>query len=136
MTTAIRDLEASPAQAAMVAANAFAWRSGLLLVPLAILVPVAALALGAVDLRLAVLLAATATVAPLAVAFAVTFPLGFFAVLQTWYRGSHEAQVRFGGTNFGFLYYGWRYAFRARQRPWGAMTREEKQQANPERAGL
>ncbi|HUR13300.1 MAG TPA: hypothetical protein VM097_02275, partial [Mycobacteriales bacterium] len=73
---------------------------------------------------------------PQMAAFLLTFPVDWFATLQTWYRGSREARLRFGITGFVYPYYGWRYAFRGRTRPWGALTHAERVHLNPERAGV
>ncbi len=136
MAAATTDLEATVAQAAMVTAYAFAWRSTLPLLPVALTVSVVVLVLGWVRLPVALVLPAAAVFGPLGLTLLLTFPLGFYAMLQTWYRGSDVARARFGVANLGFIYYGWRYAFRGRERPWGAMTREEKLAQNPNRMGV
>ncbi len=136
MAAATTDLEATGAQAAMVTAYAFAWRSTPPLLPLALAVSVVVLVLGWVRLPVALVLSAAVVFGPLGLTSVLTFPLGFYATLQTWYRGSHVARVRFGATNLAFIYYGWRYAFRGRGRPWGARTREERLAQNPSRMGV
>jgi hypothetical protein len=130
------DLEATPAQAFVLAAHAFAWRVAPVTLLVALTVAGAFVARG--DARPSELLfaAVVGLFGPQMAAFLLTFPVAWFAMLQTWYRGSRDAQIRFGTTGLVYPYYGWRYAYRDRRRPWGAMTREERILANPKRAGV
>jgi hypothetical protein len=130
------DLEATRSQAVVLAAHAFAWR--VTPVTLAAALAVAGAFVRQGDARPSVLLIAAVVgfVGPQMATFLLTFPVAWFATVQTWYGGSRDAWIRFGATSFGYPYYGWRYAYRDRRRPWGAMTREERMLANPKRAGV
>jgi hypothetical protein len=134
--TAIMDLGASPEQAFVVAVHAMAWRLVVVLLPVGCVVGLAVLMTGVSRPLLAALPACVAIVGPLGLAIFGTFPVAFVAAAQTFYRGSTEARIRFGASGSAYLYYGWRYAFRGRQRPWGAMTMEEKRLSNPRRAAI
>ena len=130
------DLEATRSQAFVLAAHAFAWR--VTPVTLAAALAVAGAFVRQGDARPSVLLFAAVVgfFGPQMATFLLTFPVGWFATLQTWYRGSRDARMRFGITSFVYPYYGWRYAYCHRRRPWGAMTREEQMLANPKSAGV
>lgn len=135
--TALDDLEATEEQAFLVAVNASAWRAVAVLVPVGCVVGLVLLASGARPLLVAVVPPALAAIGPLVVALIVGLPASFAAGAQTFYRGSREARLRFGaGGWLAYVYYGWRYAFRQRQRPWGAMTVAEKRISNPRRAAI
>lgn len=136
MERARADLEATRSQAFVLAAHTFAWRVTPVTLPVALVVAGAFVRQG--DARPSALLFAAGVgfFGPQMAAFLLTFPIGWFATLQTWYRGSPDARMRFGVTGFVYPYYGWRYAYRGRRRPWGAMTREEQMLANPKRAGV
>jgi hypothetical protein len=129
---AVSDLEATHVQAVVLVATAFAWRLTPVLLVIAILGSAVSLIAG-LDVGLAVLWPALAVLGPQLLAFVCTFPVGFVAGAQTFYRGSRDAHIRFGTTPLVYNYYGWRYAFRGRRRPWGALTPEEKQRDNPRR---
>lgn len=130
------DLEATRSQALVLAAHAFAWRVTPVTLPAALVAAGAFVRQG--DARPSALLFAAGVgfFGPQMAASLLTFPVGWFATWQTWYRGSRDARIRFGATGFVYPYYGWRYAYRDRRRPWGAMTREEQMRANPKRAGV
>jgi hypothetical protein len=130
------ELEATEAQAFVLASHALAWRLTRFVLPCVLAVAAVLVVRG--DARPAALLLAGAIgiLVPQALAFLLTFPVNCVATSQTWRRGSQTAQVRFGVTGFVYNYYGWRYAYRGRQRPWGAMTRQEQAFSNPTRAGV
>jgi hypothetical protein len=132
--TALSDLGATDQQAFLVAANAFAWRLAALMLPTAALVDVVVLLTGVAGTGTAAVVLGAAVLGPLVGVFLVTFPLGFIAGVQPFYRGTAEARTRFGTTSLVYQYYGWRYAFRGRTRPWGALSLEEKRRNNPGRA--
>jgi hypothetical protein len=134
--TARRELEASGSQAFVLAAHALAWRLAVVTLPVAVAASGWFVVHG--DARASVLLIAAALggLGPQMAAFLLTFPVDFFASAQTLFRGSRDARLRFGITNFVYPYYGWRYAFRGRTRPWGALTKEERIRVNPGRAGV
>lgn len=75
-------------------------------------------------------------VLPQILALMISSVVGYGPDLVTLFRGNREQRLRFavGGTN-AYIYYGWRYAFRQRTRPWGALSMEEKVATNPGRAG-
>jgi fumarate reductase subunit D len=133
--TARSDLEATKVQATLVATNAFTWRLSALLLPAAILVTGVLVPLGGQRPIAGLLVILASFLGPPLLAGLLTYPLAFFAAIQTWYSGSHEARIRFGTNGFVFSYYGWRYAFRGRTRPWGALSREERERLDPQRAG-
>ncbi len=81
MAAATTDLEAIGAQAAMVTAYAFAWRSTLPLLPVPLTVSVVVLVLGWVRLSVALVLPAAAVFGPLGLTLLLTFPL--FATVTT-----------------------------------------------------
>lgn len=131
--TAVSDLKARPVQAAVVSLNAFGWRATAVLVPIALLLVLASF--GGVASIASPELVLLAALAPLAIALVLTVPAVFVPNLLTLFSGTEEQQNRFASTSFAYPYYGWRYAFRSRTRPWGAMTAEERRAANPKRAG-
>jgi hypothetical protein len=120
----------------VIAAHAFAWRSVLVTLPGAVVVSGSFVVRGEASPSDVLVAACLGAFGPQGLAFLLTFPVDWFATLQTWYRGSRDARLRFGITDFVYPYYGWRYAFRGRTRPWGALTYEERVRLNPERAGL
>jgi hypothetical protein len=130
------ELEATRSQAFLLAVHTFAWRLTVVTLPVALAVTGGFVVRG--DARPSALLFAAGFCffGPQMAAFLLAFPLLWFATLQTWFRGSRDARMRFGITGFVYPYYGWRYAYRDRRRPWGAMTREEQVLANPKRAGV
>jgi hypothetical protein len=133
--TAEVELEATGAQAFLVAVHALAWRCSIVLVPAAWIVVL----LGVPANQRAVALGVGTLVGffgAQAVATFLTFPVAYFATGQTWFGGSRDARIRFGTTGFVYNYYGWRYAFRGRTRPWGALTREEQVARDPAKAGV
>lgn len=133
--TALTELDASEEQAFLVAAHACAWRIAVVLLPVSFVASLVMFAIGTRPALPVVVLPVIALVGPLAVTMIVSFPVLFVAGAQTFYRGSRDAQVRFGaGGWLAYVSYGWRYAFRGRQRPWGAMTLAEKRVSNPRRA--
>jgi hypothetical protein len=132
--TAASDLGATDQQAFLVAANALAWRLTALLLPTAGLVDMVVLLTGVASASTAAVVLGVAAFGPLVGVFLVTLPLGFIAGVQPFYRGTAEARVRFGSTSLVYQYYGWRYAFRSRARPWGALSLDEKRLSNPRRA--
>jgi hypothetical protein len=132
--TAQSDLGATDQQAFLIAANALAWRLAALMLPTAALVDVVVLLTGLAGASTAAVVLGVAVLGPLVGVFLVTFPVGFIAGVQPYYRGSAEARTRFGATSLVYPYYGWRYAFRGRTRPWGALSLEEKRLSNPRRA--
>jgi hypothetical protein len=135
--TAMDDLDATEEQAFLVAVGAFAWRVVAVLLPTGCVVSLVLLAAGVRPLAVAVAPPAAAACGPLIVAMFVGLPASFVAGAQPFYRGSRDARLRFGaGGSLAYLYYGWRYAFRGRLRPWGAMTVAEKRASNPRRAAL
>lgn len=129
-TTARGDLSAGGTQAAGIAAMAWAWRVTALTSALSLLVAVVLVLVGSLDGHVGRLV--LLGLSPLLATFIVTFPLTFVAASQGLFSRSTD-RFAFGGNVY--FYYGWRYAFRGRTRPWGAMTREEKVLANPRRAG-
>ena len=134
--TARSDLEATGAQAFLVAANALAWRASALFTPAALIVAVVLVLQGGTGQVAFLLAAPLGVLGPQMLVFLVTFPVGFFAVAQAWSRGSRDARIRFSGLGgLGFKHYGWRYAYRGRTRPWGALSAAEKVAVNPVRAG-
>ncbi len=134
--TARRDLEATRTQAFVVAAHALAWRMTVVTLPVALLVAGVLVLRAQARPSQLLLAAALAVLGPQFLAGILTFPAQFFAMFQTFYRGTRGARLRFGVTSFAFNYYGWRYAFRGRQRSWGALTRDEQLRTNPERFGV
>lgn len=134
--TARVDLEATGAQAFVLTAHAFAWRLAALTFPVAVAVTAVFVVVGDVQPSGLLLAAGLGVFGPQMLAFLLTFPVAFVATSQTWFRGSRDARMRFGITGFVYNYYGWRYAYRGRRRPWGAMTREEQVMSNPKRAGV
>jgi hypothetical protein len=135
VSTAREELEATRSQAFVLAAHAFAWRLSVVTLPVAVAVSGLFLVRGDVSASVVLLAAVVGAFGPQMAAFMLTFPVDYFATLQTWYRGSRDARLRFGTTGLVYPYYGWRYAFRGRARPWGALTREERVLLNPKRAG-
>jgi hypothetical protein len=132
--TARADLEATCQQSLAVAVMAWAWRLTAATLTFGLL----ALGIAAVFGRVlkAAPWIALAALAPLLVGVVVSFPLGFAGGLQSFGRArSREASLRFGTGGFVYVYYGWRYAFRGRRRPWGALSRDEKLAVNPSRFG-
>src|SRR5690349_1992612 len=112
MEQAQADLEATRSQAFVLAAHAFAWRVTPVTLPVALAGGGAYVIEG--DARPGALLAAGAVgvFGPQVAAALLTFPVGWIATLQTWYRGSRDAQLRFGVFSFVvYPYYGWRYAY-------------------------
>ena len=134
--TARSDLGATRAQATVVAAHALAWRSSVVLVPLALLLAVLAIALADANPVAALLLATLlALFGPQFLAALLTFPVGFWAEGQSLFRG-RDNYLRFGVIGNAYPHYGWRYAFCGRTRQWGALTHEERVAKNPQRAGV
>ena len=130
------DLEATGAQAFVLAGHALAWRLAAVTLPVAVATTGWLVLQEDVPPDAMLFAAALGIFGPQMAAFLLTFPVNFFATLQTWFGGSREARQRFGMTGFVYPYYGWRYAYRDRRRPWGAMTREEQALSNPKRAGI
>jgi hypothetical protein len=128
------DLGATDQQAFLVAANALAWRLAALMLPMAALVDVVVLLTRDAGTGTAALVLGVAVLGPLVGVLLVTFPVAFIAGIQPFYRGTDAERTRFGTTSFVYQYYGWRYAFRGRTRPWGALSLEEKRRTNPRRA--
>ena len=96
------------------------------------LVPFAAAAMGFQgSLRPRVGYLALLAFAPLLVTFLLTFPLTFVAAAQGVFGRQVTDRFAFGGSVY--VYYGWRYAFQRRLRPWGALTQEERSERNPQR---
>jgi hypothetical protein len=133
--TAEKDLEATRAQALVVAAHALGYRLGALVLPFAVFTAFVT-GVDGTGWAQAFTVAALVTLTPLGAAFLVTFPIAFWGSLQAFWRGSRDAQIRFGSGGSVYLYYGWRYAFRRRRRPWGALSPEERRQQDSERAGV
>ncbi len=133
--TAMSDLEATGAQAFVLAAHALAWRTCTVTLPIALAVAGALILRGEATPGALPIGAVIGLLGPQALAGFLTFPVMWAATLQTWFRGSRDARLRFGITSFVYNYYGWRYAFRGRRRPWGAMTRKERALSDPRRAG-
>ncbi len=134
---ATRDLEATGEQAFLVAVHAFAWRLAAVLLPVGCAAGLVLLVSGARPLVVSLVPLAVAAFGPLFAAMIVGLPASFVAGAQPFYRGSRDARLRFGaGGWLSYVYYGWRYAFRGRQRPWGAMTVAEKRASNPRRAAI
>ncbi len=131
---ALSDLGATDQQAFLVAAHASAWRLAALMLPTAALIDVVVLLAGIVSVSTAAVVLGLAVLGPLVAVFLATFPVAVVAGVQPFYRGADEARTRFGTSSLVYLYYGWRYAFRCRTRPWGALTLDEKRLANPRRA--
>lgn len=129
------DLEATRSQAFVLAAHALAWRVTPVTLPAALVMAGVFVLRGEARPSALLFAAVVGLFGPQMATFLGTFPVAWFAGLQTWYRGSRDARIRFGATWFVYPYYGWRYAYRHRRRPWGAMTREEQRLANPRRAG-
>lgn len=136
VSTARRDLEATGAQAFVLAAHACAWRLAARTAPLAMLVAGGLIVLDAASGSALLLAAVLGALGPHLLAMLLTFPVAGYATLQAWHRGSPAARGRFGLTGLVYLYYGWRYAFRGRRRPWAAVTRAEQVVSNPDRAGV
>jgi hypothetical protein len=134
---AVSDLHASQVQARLVSTHAFAWRAALVTVPVTLLTDLVLLAAGKLDWGAAAGLMLAAFLVPQVIAVIVSALVGFLPDLLSLFRGTHEQRVRFafGGSN-AYLYYGWRYAFRGRRRPWGALTHDEKLLQNPRRMGV
>lgn len=134
--TAEGDLDATRSQAAAVAAFGFATRLTALLLPVAAVVSLYLLSLhGARMSTWAPLVVAAA--GPLALTLVLSLPWTWWGALQSFWRGSETARRRFGlGGGNVYIYYGWRYGTGRRERPWGALTREEKVLRNPGRAGV
>jgi hypothetical protein len=121
----------------VLAAHAFAWRVTPVTLLAALTVAGAFVRPGDAWPSVLLFAAVVGLFGPQMAAFLLTFPVGWFATLQTWYRGSRDARIRFGmASSLAYPYYGWRYAYRGRRRPWGAMTREEQMLANPKRARI
>ena len=135
VSTAKRELEATAAQASVIAAHALAWRLALVLAPLSAFAAAVAVVVGDLHWQAILVAPGLGVFVPLLLAFVLSIPADWFGGLQTWYRGSRDARLRFGITNVVYPYYGWRYAARGRTRPWGALTREERLASNPARAG-
>jgi hypothetical protein len=132
--TAVLDLSATPEQAVLVAAHALAWRLAAILLPVAVVLGVVLLLTGAFPLAPTALICVAVIVGPLVLAVFGTFPVAFVAGVQALFSSSREAGLRFGATGLVYAYYGWRYAFWRRLRPWGALTLDEKRLADPSRA--
>lgn len=128
VSAAEADLEATHAQALVVAAHAFAYRLCVLVLPIAVITVLIVAGMNGSPWAQAFALAALVTLAPLGAAILLTFPIAFWGGLQSFWRGSRDAQFRFGSGGYVYLYYGWRYAFRGRTRPWGALSTEEHEQ--------
>jgi hypothetical protein len=130
--TAMADLGATDEQALAITVMACAWRLSVVSVAVGLLALVVAAVLGtlpSVSPRIAL-----AAVAPLVIGFLVSLPFAFAGALHSFRRGvSRDARLRFGNGGAVYVYYGWRYAFRGRRRPWGAMTAQEQQVADPRR---
>lgn len=133
--TARADLDATPTQAFLVAAHALAWRASALTLPVALLLAGSRVMRGEADVVALLLAAATGSLGPQLLTTLLTVPVEWVATVQAWVGESRTAQVRFGLVNLAYPYYGWRYAYRGRRRPWGALTREERLQVDPIRAG-
>ena len=133
--TAQADLQATAARAFLVAAHAFAWRTVALTLPLAVIVAGWLVADRAAEPVVLLFAAALGALGPQILATLLTVPVEWFATVQAWLGVSRDAQVRFGIVTLVYPYYGWRYAYRGRRRPWGALTREERMRTNPKRAG-
>lgn len=126
------DLEATDEQALAVAVMAWAWRLTVVSAVGALLALAVAALLG--TLRTASPWIALAALAPLLLGFVVSLPFALTGALHSFGRDvSWGARLRFGNGWAVYGYYGWRYAFRGRRRPWGAMTSQEQQAANPRR---
>jgi hypothetical protein len=130
------DLEATRSQAFVLAAHALAWRVTPVILPAALAVAGVTVRQGDAPASALLFAAGVGFFGPQMATLLLTLPVAWFATLQTWYRGSRDARMRFGITGFVYPYYGWRYAYCARRRPWGALTREEQMLANPKRAGV
>ena len=128
------DLEATHEQAVVLLWFAFAWRITAVLLPLAVVAGAVSVVAGGPLLQSAIW-PGLAVLAPQLVAAGITFPMAFAGSIQSFYRGSHDARIRFGTTGLVYPYYGWRFAYRGRKRPWGALTSEEKRAVNPRRFG-
>lgn len=130
--TAVEDLDATEEQALAVAVMACAWRLSVVSAAGGLLALAAAGAAGALSWasRWIVL----AILAPLLLGFVVSLPLACAGALHAFgHDVSRDARLRFGNGGSVYVYYGWRYAFRGRRRPWGAMTHEERIAVNPDR---
>lgn len=136
LETARVDLEASAAEALVLAVHALAWRVTVLTLPVSLIVAGWFVARGEADPSVLVVAAVLGALCPQVLAGILTIPVGVFATIRTWRRGSRAEQIRFGLTYAAYPYYGWRYAVRGRRRPWGALTREERLRVNPKRAGV
>lgn len=134
--TARAELEATGAQAFVLAAHTFAWRLAAVTLPVVVAVTGGYVLDGKTRPSALLLAAGLGVFGPQMAVFLLTFPVTWFATLQTWFGGSCDARMRFGITGLVYPYYGWRYAYRGRRRPWGAMTREEQVVSNPKRAGV
>ena len=134
--TARTELEATGAQAFVLAAHTFAWRLAAVALPVVVVVTAGYVLDGKATPSALLLTAGLSVFGPQMAVFLLTFPVAWFATLQTWFRGSRDARMRFGITGFVYPYYGWRYAYRGRRIPWGAMTRDEQVVSNPKRAGV
>jgi hypothetical protein len=134
VATARADLEAGAAEAYVLAVHALAWRTTLLTLPVSLVVAGWFVARGDADPS-ALLVAAGLGVLVPQVGGPADAPVDVLATLRTWRRGSRAEKVRFGLVYAVYPYYGWRYAFRGRRRPWGALTREERLRVNPNRVG-
>lgn len=132
--TAKVDLDAGPAQAFVLAAHALAWRAAALTLPLAVIVAGWLVARRDAEAVILLFAAGLGALGPQVLASLLTLPVEWFATVQVWLRGSRDAQVRFGLVGLAYPYYGWRYAYRGRRRPWGALTREERMRSNAGRA--
>lgn len=137
VSTAVGDLGARPIQAKLISLHAFAFRADLVLLPVAVILPLFLAVSGTASAGAAAAIAIPILLAPQVVAWLITLVLGFIPGVVTLSRGSHEQRVRFAfGGGMAYLYYGWRYAFRGRTRPWGALAKDEKIHQNPKRMGL
>jgi hypothetical protein len=130
------ELEATATQAAVLSLHAFAWRFALVTAPLALASTLIAVIAEDVDLVAIPLAIVIGFLAPLVAVVFLTLPLVFWAMGETWFKGSRDGQIRFGSTALVFPYYGWRHAFRGRTRPWGALTHDERIASNPARVGV
>jgi hypothetical protein len=83
--------------------------------------------MGVVPSDVAIGVTVVALFVPQVLALIISDAASLIPDLRSLIRGNHEQRVRFGiGGTGAYLYYGWRYAFRHRRRPWGALTHEEK----------
>jgi hypothetical protein len=93
--------------------------------------------MGVVPSDVAIGVTVVALFVPQVLALIISDAASLIPDLRSLIRGNHEQRVRFGiGGTGAYLYYSWRYAFRHRRRPWGALTHEEKLAQNPTRMGV